>query len=192
MKTSYNSLLKGLCIALLFSNFINAQSYAVKPLSDFLETYKAKHAEISATLETRTDMNFDEKLAFYENEISKLKDEFKDNRKAEYLSKKSKRAKKTVCKGKRIRGITDCGTVYVKTPNEDMYTKKEWVRIEGDDLEKNANIVIEPTGVTLSMKVTGTREANAYVNAIFQYIPARVSEIVEKETLELFGQIVDK
>ena len=173
---------------------VTAQDYAVTPLTDFLESYKEKHVVLSKEIESNAKASFAEKLAIYDSKISKIKESFKSSRKSEYLLKSVKRAKRHSCKGTRIRGITDCKAVYINAPNSNMYTKKDWVNIETDDPDKDKDIkvVIDSSSVSLNITATGTRENKAAVFAVFKYKPSVISAIVEKETSDLFGQIVDK
>ena len=191
MNSRINPTFLTILVLLLTSSIsLSAQDYAVKPLTDYLDTYKEKHQEISQILETRGDITFAEKLSLYETEISKLKEGFKDDRKAEYLSKSVKRAKRHSCKGTRIRGITDCKAVSIEAPNKNMYTSKDWVKVEGE----NTKVEVSPdnSSVSLSLTATGTRLTEGVIFTVFKYRPELINSIVNKESINLFSKITDK
>jgi len=179
-----------LIVFLAGSMSIVAQDYAVKPLSDFLQTYKEKHSVISQELEQQNNIEFSKKLAIYESKISELKETFKAERKSEYELKTVKRAKRHSCKGTRIRGVTDCGAVYIKAPNSNMYTKEDWIKLEGTD--KATAEVLDDNSISLKMTATGTRENKSVLYTVFKYKPELIAGIVEKETDKLFNQVMDK
>jgi len=188
MKTVSTKVLLLLVVVFLTnSGSVFAQDYAVKPLSDFLQAYKEKHLVISKGLED-SNMAFSKKLAIYEGKISELKENFKTSRKSEYELKSVKRAKRHSCVGTNTRGVTDCDAVFIKAPNEQMYTKKEWIKIEGTD--KAETMVIDSSTVSLKMTATGKRTNKGVVYTIFKYKPELIAGIVEKETTDLFDQIM--
>ena len=161
----------------------SSRNSTVQPLSEFLETYKQKHRTISEATQNDTKLNFSEKLALYESKISKLREDFKTTRKSEYLSKTAKRAKRYTCTGTHVRNTTECATVYINSPNSDMYTTKEWVTVEG---ENKANITVDSSSVSLKMRATGKRSYKGVIYATFKYKPGNISALVDKEAAELF------
>ena len=187
MKTS---LLRIVVVLLVSSASLLAQDYAVSPLSDFLVTYKEKQNVIAKKAET-SNFNFTQKLAFYEGEMSELKETFKKARKSEYQMKSVKRAKRHSCKGTSIRGITDCEPVYIKAPNKNMYTKEDWVKIEGTD-KITTEIIDDNSSVGIKMSATGVRVNEGVIYTVFKYKPELIESIVENEVKDLFSQIVVK
>jgi len=167
----------------------SSRSASVKPLSDFFKAYKNKHITISEKIESNTKLSFAEKLATYENEVSKIREEFKKNRSSEYLSKTAKRAKRYSCTGTHIRNTTECAPVYINAPNSNMYTTKDWVNNEG---ENTVDVTIDSSNVSLRMKAIGKRTYKGVLYATFKYIPEKIPAIVNKETTELFNQMVEK
>jgi len=179
--------LKTLLILLLVTTTsITAQSHKVKPLTNFIETYKEKHNVISSEIEARTDINFSEKIAIHNNEINKLKEDFRVSRKAEYLSKSAKRAKRHSSS----RGSTDCGYAYVKAPNSNMYTIEEWIKTEGDI--KDIKIAEDNSSVGIQLTTTGKGTTKATIYATFKYKPELIDTVIEFETNDLFSQIIKK
>lgn len=166
------------------------QDYAVTPLSDFIVAYKEKHVLLSQEIEGNKNITFAEKLALYESKIGKLRESFKSSRKSEYLLKTVKRARRQTCKGTTIRGVTKCEPVYVSAPSNNMYTLKDWVKIEGES--KSVNVIVDSLSVTMTIKSTGTRINKAGFFATFKYNPKLIPAIVEKETIDLFSQLVKK
>ena len=168
-----------------------AQDYMVTPLSDHLEVYKGKQVGISKEIGNNSDLSVSEKLALYENEMGKLKEEFKKKRKLEYQAKSVKRAKRHKCKGTKVRGVTKCPTISIVPPNDKMYTKQEWLNIEKEGVEKSINVSVVDSKVDINISATGTtRENKATVFAIYKYKPELISDIVNDETMQLFDQIV--
>ena len=177
------------CLLALSGNKVIAQDYSVKPLSDYLQTYKNKQNIISKEIESDTESSFGKKLAMYDSKIIKLKEEFKYGRKLEYHNKVIKRAKKKSCTGTRIRSTTNCESIMIKAPNPNMYTKEEWVTLETESESKYVKVFIDSSFVTLKVSSPGMRVNKAGVYVTFKYIPELIDEIVEKESVELFNQI---
>ena len=173
-------------LTLFLTNCISAQGSLVKPLSDFLTNYKEKNHLISEEIKEMTDISFAEKLALYENKIAAIKDDFKNTRKEEYLSKSVTRAKRFNCTGTHTRKVTECSYI-VKAPNENMYTKKEWVEIKGTDTP--VEITTDGVSTKVNMKAPGKKQIDLTLYATFKYKPESIPAMVDKDMLELFNQI---
>lgn len=172
---------------------IVAQDHKVKPLSHFLETYKEKQDLISKEVGiNKGRVSFDKKLVAYNIELNKLKEDFKKKRKAEYQLKSVKRARKSSCKGTHVRRVTDCQSVLLKAPNENMYTKEEWAQVNKEGDEKGVQVFIDSSFVSLKISSVGMKVNKGSVYTIFKYKPQVIAAIVEKETDELFQQITSK
>lgn len=174
--------------ALLLTNSIcvSAQGSLVKPLSDFLTDYKEKNHVISEEIKEMTDISFAEKLALYENKVAKIKESFKNKRKEEYLSKSITRAKRFNCEGTHVRKATKC-LYEVKAPNENMYTKKDWIEIKGTDVPVSVNT--DDYSTKIGMTVSGKKKIDLTVYATFKYKSESIPSMVDKDMLELFDQI---
>ncbi len=188
---SITKTLTALSLFLMSSIGSFAQGSSVKPLENFLEIYKNKNTVISKEIENNSDISFAEKLALYQNKISKLKEDFKTERKREYFSKNITRAKRYNCEGVHTRKVTNCNYV-IKTPNDNMYTKKEWIELKGLDQDKNIQIVTEDELPRIKMTAAGKKKIDVTVYATFKYKAENVSEMVDKETSELFSDLVLK
>jgi len=199
MKTKRKLNIKVLTLLTLFlssSIYVSAQNSStstrkstVQPLSEFLESYKDKYRIISEEIESMTELSFAEKLALYDTETSKLKEDFKANRKSEYLSKTAKRAKRFTCTGTHVRNSTDCAPVTIDAPSNNMYTKTEWIKVEGSNQGK---VDLDNSSVTLRIKATGKRTYKGVLYATFKYKPENVPAIVNQETTDLFNQMTEK
>jgi len=185
--TTLMVLLAGSMSILAQNSTASSRSSSVSPLSDFLETYEQKHSVISKNIEEKTTLTFDEKLLLYQNEVTKLKEDFKAKRKAEYLSKTARRAKRLTCTGTHTRNSTICEPVYIKAPNSDMYTEKDWIKVEGSG---NIETTIgSDSSISMSMKVNGKRTNKGVVYATFKYKPESIPAIIDQEIIELFSKM---
>ena len=187
------SFIKTLIVLLIFlmsSTGLFAQGSSVKPLANFLEIYKDKNTVISKEVENNTDISFTEKLKVYENRISKLKEEFKAQRKKEYFSKELTNAKRYSCEGVHVRKVTNCNYV-VKAPNDKMYAKSEWVEVKGLDQE-NIQIVTEGSSPLIKITAAGKKKIDVTVFVKFKYKSESITEMVDKETSELFSNMALK
>ena len=165
---------------------ISAQGSLVKPLSDFLTNYKEKNHIISEEIKEMTDISFAEKLALYENKIAAIKEDFKNKRKVEYLSKSITRAKRFNCTGTHVRKSTNC-LYEVKAPNDNMYTKDDWIEIKGTDTPVNINT--DDYSTKIGMTVSGKKKIDLTVFATFKYKSESIPAMVDKDMVELFDQI---
>lgn len=159
----------------------------VKPLSDFLQTYKDKHRIIIKAIETRSDLSISEKLLLFEKEIDKLKEEFKSIRIKEYQAISAEFSVSHSCTGN-TGSVTDCGFRYISAPNKNMYTKDDWIRVTGT----NKGTIVEGDGsrAGLKMTVAGNNTNTGTLYAIFRYRPEAILELVNKDVMDLFNQLV--
>lgn len=177
---------------LISSIYVSAQKSTVKPISDYIDIYLDKKEVISKEIKSQADISIEKKLALYEKEISLLKEKFKNDRISEYKNKTIKLAKRHMCKGMNTRGVTDCKSVSINSPNENMHTKNEWVELESESTDKGISLVVDNSSVNINMTANGKRVNKAVVYATFKYIPERITEIVNKETVYLFNEIVNQ
>lgn len=181
-------------IAFLFGVIkVTAQDHLAKPLSVFLEDYKERESLIFKEIDDNNkNLSFDQKLIVYNNELSKLKEDFKKKRKLEYQLKSVKRARKSACKGTHIRRVTDCESVLVKAPNKYMYTTEKWAQVNKEGQNNSIKVFVDSSFVSLKISSTGMKVNKASVYTIFKYKPNVIDAIVEKETTELFQEITNK
>jgi len=172
------------------SLIVNAQSYAVKPISDFLPEYKEKHRIILEDIEKRTDLAHAQKFVLYENDISKLKEEFRTGRLAEYESKSIRLSVQNSCSSGSNSGIKDCGSTCISAPSSDLYTKSEWIKVEGDN--KGAKVSLTDSTACLRMTVAGKGRNAGTLYATFRYKPESILALTDKDTIDLFADIVKK
>ena len=183
--------LLALIIALTFlsgSVVVNAQRYAVKPINEYLPEYKEKHRIILEDIEKRTDLAHAQKFVLYENDISKLKEEFRASRLAEYESKSIVLSVQNSCSSSG--GVKDCGSTCVSAPTNDLYTKSEWIKVEGDN--KGASVSLTDSTACLRITVAGKRRIAATLHATFKYKPESLLALSDKDTNDLFAVIVKK
>ena len=180
--------LKLLLLFLTTSFYMSAQDYAVTPVSDLLNTYSQKYTDFSKEIES-SELESSKKLFVVANKLSELKTTYKSERTAEYENKSVKRAKRLSCQGTRIRGVTQCEPVLIKAPNTNMYTKDEWITIEGSD---NITVqLLDDSSVSLKKTATGTRLNKSTVYVIYKYKEELISGLVDKEVTELFNMIIE-
>lgn len=173
-------------LALPFAGY--AQSYAVRPVSDFLQPYKDKHRIILNAIEARTDLTISQKLVLYENEVSKIKGEFRTARKAEYQSKSIELSKEHSCTSGSSGGVKNCDFKCVYAPVANMYTRADWIRVDGTN--KGTMVAPDGSSACLKMTVAGKGRNAGTLFATFKYKPESISTLVDNEVVELFNQIV--
>lgn len=165
-----------------------AQNYAVKPTSDYLQTYKDKHRLVLNDIEGRDTLTLAQKLVLYEKEIAKLKDEFRTIRKNEYESKSTELSVTHSCTKGYSGGVKNCQWKEVSAPNSNMYTRKDWIRVEGTN--KGTDVNADGSKATLLMTRAGRGRNVGTLYAIFRYRPENIAALIDKETTELFNQVV--
>ncbi|WP_282073960.1 hypothetical protein [Polaribacter atrinae] len=193
MKTNIKLNKKIITILILFltsSICVSAQDFSVKPLSDFFQTYKDKHRIILKAIENRDDLTIPQKLVLYESEISKLKEGFRSSRKTEYQSKSVTLSRRNSCTSASSGSVKDCGYKYVKAPNKNMYTRKDWIKVDGTN--KGTKVAADGSSAGLKMTVAGKGKNAGVLFAEFKYKPESISSLIDMETIKLFHQINEK
>jgi len=172
----------------LCSGYVTAQDYSVTPLSDYLLPYKDRHRIILRSIEDNNDLSISEKLVLYESEISKQKEDFKINRRAEYQSKSVELSIGHSCTSGVSGNVKQCGYVYITAPNNNLYTRTDWISVVGT----NKGTVVSPDGSSagLNMTVAGKGRNEGTLKATFRYKPESIAMLVDQETINLFNQIV--
>lgn len=178
---------------ILFTLFSFTISYGgqrymdVKPLSDFLQSYKDKHRIIIKAVENRNDLSISDKLLLFEKEIDKLKEEFKSTRIKEYQAISAELSVSHSCTGN-TGSVTDCGYRYISAPNKNMYTKDDWIRVTGTN--KGTTVERDGSRAGLKMTVAGNNTNTGTLYAIFRYRPEAILELVNKDVIDFFNQLV--
>lgn len=158
--------------------------YQVTPLTDYLQEYKDKHRIIVQAVED-SGLTIEEKLKLYEQEVSKIKNEFSGKRKAEYESKSIELQVGHSCTNG-SGGKKDCGWKCVSAPIEGLYVIEASVRVEGT----NKGVTISETQACLKMTKSGRGRNAGTLFATFKYKPTFISTTVDKETIQLFKLII--
>lgn len=171
-----------------YSPIVNAQGYAVKPISDFLPEYNEKHRNIIEDIEKRTDLAHAQKFVLYQDDLSKLKEEFKAIRKAEYESKSIRLSVPYNCTGENSGGVKDCGSKCINAPTSDLYTQNDWIKVEGDN--KGASVTSSDSTACLRMTVAGKGRKTGTLYATFKYKQESILAFTDKDTNDLFVKIV--
>jgi hypothetical protein len=184
--TVKNHALVIIILLILKSNFAVSQASGVKPLTDFVQTYKDKHRIILKSIERRTDLSISQKLVLYESEISNIKNEFRSNRTREYQSIKVQRSVGHSCTSGKSGGVKQCGFKYVNAPTN-MYTRTDWIKVTGTN--KGTKVASDGSSAGLNMTVAGKGRNAGTLYATFRYKPESISMLVDNETIELFNLI---
>ena len=176
-------------IALIaFSPAMTGQAVSVTPVTEFYQTYKDKHRIILDAIEARTDLSISAKLILYGEEIGKLKNEFRDARRAEYQSKSVELSVQHSCTSGSSGGVKDCKWKSVSAPNSSMYTRTDWIRVEGTN--KGTSVDPDGSSASLRMTVAGKGRNAGTLFALFKYRPEDIVRLVEQESTSMFNQIV--
>ena len=187
-KTIIRKTLAVVVFALTSSIYVWAQDYSVKPVTDFLQPYKDKHRIILKAIEDSTGLTIAQKLVLYESEMSILKEGFRTGRKEEYQSKSVELSVEHSCTSGSSGGVKNCYFKYIYAPNVNMYTRADWIRVEGTD--KGTIVAPDGSSAGLNMTVAGKGRNAGTLYATFRYKPESVSTLVDKETINLFNEIV--
>ena len=173
----------------VFSSFIaqtlKSQSFVPPPASNYVGDIKTKYRIIVKDIEAR-QIPLDQKLRLIEEEVNKLKNIFKKERAKEY--EKIQLTDNVLHKCRSSTGKKkNCGWASVVSPSSDLYTKKEWIRVEGD----SKGTAVTPDGSKASIKMTraGSGENKGRLIATFRYKPASIVQLVDKDMIEVFNQV---
>ena len=69
-----------------------------------------------------------------------------------------------------------------------MYTRKDWIRVEGTN--KGTDVSADGSSAGLNMTVAGKGKNKGTLFATFKFKPESISTIVDKETVDLFNEII--
>jgi hypothetical protein len=166
------------------SSNLDSPSYEVFPVGHYLSEYKDKHRIIVRDIESRP-IPLPERLELYEQEMKKLKNQFRKVRQAEYESKSIEVSKGHSCTSKKPGGKKNCGWKCALAPTSDLYTRKEWVRTTGT----NKGLQVSASQACIKMTVSGRGTNKGTVYATFRYRPDVITKRVERDVFDLFNLI---
>lgn len=176
--------------AMAFSD--GAKTDMLKPLDDYRAEYKERFDAIFDMVESKSELNFREKQARYEQEVKALKREFKAQRAQDYALWGTGSVTKTVeheCRGRSASGgqrimPVNCGYKCVEQPEERMFTKEEWVTVTGD----YSDLIISQTEACIELRNDDTSLKKATLTAIFKYNDSNIDLKIAEEAEALFSQ----
>ncbi|WP_342087726.1 hypothetical protein [Dyadobacter sp. OTU695] len=184
------SIFKNALVSLIFylacSNSTTAQDYAVRPISDFFQSYRDKHKIIMDYVESQ-QIPLPQRLVLYDTEMTKLKNEFRKDRLAEYKSKKVELTREHSCTSRSNGGVKKCGWKSVSAPNSNMYTRKDLIYVKGTN--KGTDVSADGSSASLFMSVAGSGRNAGTLFATFIYKPDSIMTLLDKETVELFTHV---
>ncbi len=168
------------------------ETTALKPLDDYRSEYKERYDAIFDMVESRTELNFREKQARYEQEVKALKREFKVQRAKDYAVAGTGSVTKTIehsCRGRSASGgqrimPVDCGYQCVEQPKERMFTKEEWVTASGD----YSDLIVSQTKACIELRNDDTSLKKATLTATFKYNDSNIDLKIAEEAEALFSQ----
>ncbi len=167
----------------LFSQFAFAeQMNQSRSVEDYQAIYKAKWSSLVASLEKRNDLSFVQKLAAYEQEVNKLKKQYAQERMGEYNDSEVTLSVDHECRGRPGGSTKNCGYRCVERPNEDMYTKPEWVTFSGDYMKE----IINEEKACFKLEAKGNMRKQGTVTAVFKYRNSFVEYKTLDDATELF------
>ncbi|KMQ59910.1 hypothetical protein ACM39_18290 [Chryseobacterium sp. FH2] len=164
------------------------KEYEVKPYIAYLSEYKPYYEMVYSQIETNPNISLSEKLRLLNEEISKLKNKFKQVRKQEFESKSVELSVKNWCTSKSSGGVKNCGYKYIGAPSSAFYTEKNWLRVIGT----NKGIDLKPDGsaVGLKMTVAGKGYNEGTLFATFKYRSDYTALAVEEDTDKFFNLVI--
>ena len=179
--TMKKSLFSLLVLLMTFSHPATAES-AFKSVEEVQQQYKAKWLALVEGLEQRTDITFLQKMATYEQEVSKLKKQYAEERVGEYNDSEQTLSVTHQCKGRAGGSTKSCGYRCVERPDEDMYTKEEWVTFSGDYMKETVN----EEKACFKLEAKGNTKKEGTVTATFKYRNSFVDYKTVDDATELF------
>ena len=170
-------------LLVLFSQLATAEEVnKSRSVDEYQNIYKAKWTSLVESLEQRTDLSFVQKLATYEQEVSKLKKQYAQERMGEYNDSEVTLSVDHDCKGRPSGSTKNCGYRCVERPNEDMYTKPEWVSFSGDYMKE----IINEEKACFKLEAKGNIQKEGTVKATFKYRNSFVDYKTVDDATELF------
>lgn len=159
-----------------------------KPLEEYFPAFKDKHKIILKFIESRSPTTpIDELMRLYEEEMVKLKNEFRKQRVQEYRDKSITISRGHSCTNGVSGRVKDCGYKYIDAPTGG-YTIRDWVRVDGT----NKGVDFSSTRVGLRMTRAGKGRNYGTLIATFKYHPDYIFREVETDLDILLKKLHDK
>lgn len=165
-----------------------AADFDVTPVSGYLPEYKGKYIIILRTIET-SNAPLPERLELYEQEMNKLKLEFKTRRRAEYKAVQVARAVRKSCTNG-AGGKKDCGEGSVTIESSNLYTREELLSVVGTN--KGTRVSRDGRTAYLKMTKAGKGRNVGTLTAKFEYRPEVLEVLAEQDMIELFKKVAQK
>jgi hypothetical protein len=160
--------------------------YPVKPVTEYLAEYKDKHRIIRKAVDDSGQPPA-ERIAMYEREMGKLKDQFRKIRRSDYETSSVEVIKGHSCTNGRRGEVADCGWKCAESPDKvNLYTRAEWVRWTGTVRGRE----VRGTNACIKMTRAGRGMNRGGVWATFRYRPEAIKKLVEDDLVSLFTTIV--
>jgi hypothetical protein len=170
-------------LSVLFSGMTMAEP---KALEMYKAQYKQKWTALVSGIENRSDLSFIQKLTVYEQEVDKLKKQYQQERVEEYNSNEVTVTAEHQCKGRPSGSTKNCGYRCAERPNEDMFTKEEWVTFTGDTMKE----VINEEKACFKLEAKGNMKKQGSVSAVFKYRTNYVGYITADDADALFNSFL--
>ena len=170
-------------VSVLFSGLTMAQPEA---LEIHKAEYKQKWQALVQGIENRSDLSFTQKLTVYEQEVAKLKKQYQEERVEEYNSNEVTITVDHQCKGRPAGSTRNCGVRCAERPDEDMFTKVEWVTFSGDYMDE----VVNEEKACFKLEAKGNVKKEGSVSAVFKYRTNYVGYITADDADALFNSFL--
>lgn len=164
------------------------QSNHPVPLDNYKVEYRSQWQQLLNKVEDENGLSFIEKLAIYQPGIDQLKQQFIKQRRNDYQMISVDLSAHHSCRGRPSGTAKNCGYKCVERPNENMFTKDEWVKIDGDVMDEIRNEA--KACIKVIIRGTGKNEAN--VTATFKYRNSYIDYKVAEDANTLFNQLLSE
>jgi hypothetical protein len=153
-------------------------------LTGHVSTYRDKRRVILEAIE-RMDAPIPERLAVYDREMRKLRDEFTSIRRKEYASVNAPRAVEHSCTKGGSGGKKDCGWKCTTSPSPDVIPIASTIRVE----ETNKGTMIQGAGACLKMTKAGRGRNFGRLHVDYRFSPEAIERRLSDDTSQLFELI---
>lgn len=179
------SLISLFAVLLMFTHSAIAEQ-GTRTAEEIRLDYKAKWQVLVNDLEARDDLSFVQKLAVYDQELTLLKKQYVEARLNEYKGDEVAITVEHECKGRPAGSTKNCGYVCAERPNEDMFTKPEWVSFKGDYMDE----IINEEEACFELEAKGNVKKQGSVTAVFKYRGSFVDYKSADDATELFSSFL--
>lgn len=162
-------------------------SWEVAPVTQYIGKYKDSRRIILEAIQ-QSSLPIPERLALYEQEMEKLRVEFRAERRAEFQSKSVEVSQGHSCSSGSSGGVKNCGWKCASSPSPELYTLADWVKTSGT----NKGVSVSDSQACIKMTVAGKGRNAGSITATFKYRPEVIASRVDNDTKELFNLITDE